>query len=66
MDYDAPRWILNWIDAAGKLARWQRRLFELDFKVVKPAGVKYQAADVHHACIRQEGTNPPLGMKYLY
>lgn len=29
----------------GKLVRWRLRLFDIDSKVVQPAGFKYQAAN---------------------
>lgn len=44
-DHDAPRWIMNFADSTGHWARWRPRLSELQFDVVRGAGLENQAAD---------------------
>lgn len=44
-DHDPLKWILNFANVAGKLARWLLRLSEMYFDVIHCAGIKLQAAD---------------------
>lgn len=44
-DRHALRWILNFADATGKLARQRLMLFEHDLEITHRAGVKHQAAE---------------------
>ena len=44
-DHNALRWVMNFSDAQGRLARWRLRLAELDFQVEYSPGANHHAAD---------------------
>lgn len=55
-DRDLPRWILNFVDATDRLARWQLGLYEYEFDLVHRDGIKHQKADALSS-LRTEGTD---------
>lgn len=43
--YHALRWIINFTDATGRLARWSFGSVELYFQAIHKAEIKHQAAN---------------------
>lgn len=44
-DHNGFKWILNLMDATGKLARWRLGLFKREFDIVHLAKIRHQATD---------------------
>nr|VZI11431.1 unnamed protein product [Spirometra erinaceieuropaei] len=55
-DHQALRWLENFKDPTGQLARWQADLLEYSYTVIHRAGKKHQNAD---ALSRRAQTSPP-------
>ncbi|BHF67842.1 hypothetical protein SprV_0301087100 [Sparganum proliferum] len=55
-DHQALRWLENFKDPTGQLARWQADLLEYSYTVIHRAGKKHQNAD---ALSRRAQTPPP-------
>nr|VZI49306.1 unnamed protein product [Spirometra erinaceieuropaei] len=59
-DHQALRWLENFKDPTGQLARWQADLLEYSYTVIHRAGTKHQNANA----LSRRAQTPPLAAAY--
>ena len=59
-DQHSPRWLMNLVDAIGRLARWRLRLAEYEFDVAYVKGIKNCLADALSRIPSTGGTAVPV------